>query len=281
MRIVILHYSAPPVVGGVEAVIQAHVREFLHAGYPVTVVAGRGEQSALPDGAELILIPELDTLHPLISQMNAVLELGLVPNNFSNVAEQIAEGMASLFQESDAVIVHNIFTKHFNLPLTSALVRLSESARCWIAWCHDISWTSPNSRSKLYKGEPWDLLRRKPARVIPVAVSRKRQAELADLYQISKEQVPVIYNGVDPRSLLGLSPTGVDLVTRLDLFTSDLILVMPVRITQAKNIELALHVVANLKRLGIDPRLIIVGPPDPHDDRSQAYYQELRQLRSD
>jgi hypothetical protein len=40
--IAILHYSAPPVVGGVEAVIAAHVKTFQEAGYPVTVIAGRG-----------------------------------------------------------------------------------------------------------------------------------------------------------------------------------------------------------------------------------------------
>ena len=55
--IAILHYSAPPVVGGVEAVIQAHAQTFVQAGYPVTVVAGRGEAAALPEGVDLILRP--------------------------------------------------------------------------------------------------------------------------------------------------------------------------------------------------------------------------------
>jgi mannosylglucosylglycerate synthase len=283
MRIVIMHYSAPPVIGGVEAVIEAHAREFLRAGYPVTVVAGRGDQAALPEGADLIIIPEMDTLHPLILQINAVLELGLVPKNFFNVTDQIAEGMSAIFRESDAVFVHNLFTKHFNLPLTSALVRLVEmgTARCWIAWCHDISWTSPNSRSKVFEGEPWDMLRKKPARLFPVVVSRQRQAELANLYQIDEEEVRVVYNGVNPESLLGLSPAGLDLAARLDLFASDLVLLMPVRITKAKNIELAIQVTAELRQFGINPRLVVTGPPDPHDEQSMAYFQELKQLRSD
>ena len=60
IRTAFLHYSAPPVVGGVEAVIEAHTQVFLDAGYPVTIITGQGEQADLPDGAELIVIPEMD-----------------------------------------------------------------------------------------------------------------------------------------------------------------------------------------------------------------------------
>ena len=53
----IIHYSAPPVIGGVEAVIQAHVEVMARLDYPVTVVAGRGEADALPESADLELLP--------------------------------------------------------------------------------------------------------------------------------------------------------------------------------------------------------------------------------
>ena len=52
----ILHYSAPPIVGGVESVIQAHAQVFLQAGYPVTVIAGRGEQASLPAGTGFVTL---------------------------------------------------------------------------------------------------------------------------------------------------------------------------------------------------------------------------------
>ena len=41
----ILHYSAPPVIGGVEAVILAHVKQFTRAGYHTIVAAGRGDEA--------------------------------------------------------------------------------------------------------------------------------------------------------------------------------------------------------------------------------------------
>jgi glycosyltransferase involved in cell wall biosynthesis len=54
---------------------------------------------------------------------------------------------------------------------------------------------------------------------------------------------------------------------------------MPVRITQAKNIEFALRVIAELKGGGMRPKLLVTGPPDPHDPADLQYYQSLLDLR--
>jgi hypothetical protein len=81
-RIAILHYSAPPVVGGVEAVIQAHVRGLIRAGCQVTVVAGKGTRQALPKGSGFELIPEMDSQHAEILQCSRELEQGRVPASF-------------------------------------------------------------------------------------------------------------------------------------------------------------------------------------------------------
>jgi hypothetical protein len=42
MKTAFLHYFVSPVVGGVEAVIQAHTSLLLGAGYPVRLIAGAG-----------------------------------------------------------------------------------------------------------------------------------------------------------------------------------------------------------------------------------------------
>jgi glycosyltransferase involved in cell wall biosynthesis len=93
------------------------------------------------------------------------------------------------------------------------------------------------------------------------------------------EEVHVVYNGVNPYRLLGLSEEGQALVDRLGLLESDLILLMPVRVTRAKNIEYALHLVAALKARGCRVKLVLTGPPDPHDPDSMAYFRSLQELR--
>jgi glycosyltransferase involved in cell wall biosynthesis len=185
--------------------------------------------------------------------------------------------------DHEALIVHNVFTKHFNLPLTVALHRLLDdgSIRHCISWCHDISWLSPNSRRKLHTGYPWQLLRDFRPDTTYVAVSRRQQNALAELFGCPLEKIKVVYNGVAPDKLLGLSAEGRELADRLGLLESDLVLLMPVRITRAKNIEYALRFMAEIKRRTSCPRMILTGPPDPHDPQSLAYLETLRQLRQE
>jgi len=282
-RAAIMHYSAPPVVGGVEGVMEAHVRTFVEAEYPVTVIAGRGDGDALPAEAEFIRIPEIDTQHPDIAQVSSQLQAGRVPPAFTELADHLVEMLTPELSRFDNLIVHNVLTKRFNLPLTAALFRLLDDGTIThlIAWCHDIGWTSDHSRPNLHEGYPWDLLRTYRENVTYVVVSEQRQRALADLFNCPADEIHVIYNGVDPAFLLGLTEEGHRLVDRLGLLSSDLILLMPVRVTQAKNIELALRVVAALKAQHRGVKLVLTGPPDPHDEESMAYFRDLQALRSE
>jgi glycosyltransferase involved in cell wall biosynthesis len=281
MKTAILHYSVPPVVGGVEAVIHAHTALLLNAGYPVRLIAGTGDKAALPDGAELIQIPEMDSRNPCVVQVSQQLEAGQLPAEFESLSASLEKHLEVALQLMDNVMVHNVFTKHFNLPLTAALVHLLDQGkiRNCIAWCHDFTWTSEHSRSSVHPGYPWDLLRTYREDVTYVTVSQSRQKELAGLFHCPSESIHVIYDGVDPVDLYSLSDEGQALIERLDLAEADLILLMPVRITQAKNIEYALQVIACLKDRGIRPKLVITGPPDPHDPEDMQYYQSLLDLR--
>ena len=277
-KVAMLHYSAPPVVGGVEAVMLAHARAFSQAGHAVTFIAGRGD--AAP-GAEVDLIPELDSRHPAIESISRELAHGRVPPDFDRMVEHIANILRPRLKSFDSLIVHNVLTKHFNLPLTTALHRLLDAGGLphTLAWCHDFTWASPSSQKKVHAGYPWELLRTYRSDMTYVTVSRERQQTLAQLLACPPDRVHVAYNGVDPEQLLGVSGQGRALMERLDLAGGDLILIMPVRVTRAKNIEYALRVVGALKALNCAPRLVVTGPPDPHDAASLAYYESLRTLR--
>ena len=65
------------------------------------------------------------------------------------------------------------------------------------------------------------------------------------------------------------------------MMKSDLNLLMPVRVTRAKNIEFAFEFLAALKTMGVAPMLVLTGPPDPHEEESMNYYQSLRDLRQE
>ena len=276
-----LHYSAPPIIGGVEAVIQAHTQVFIEAGYSVTVIAGKGDVDSLYPGAQFTLLPDMDSQASQVICLSELLEQGHIPTEFESFTDSLIAQLQPLLASIDNVIVHNLFTKHFNLPLTAALYRILDMGgiqNC-IAWCHDISWTSPRSRVKVHEGYPWDLLRTYRPEVTYVAVSKKQQKMLAGLFDCPEKKIHVVCNGVDPQTLLGLSNEGYALAGRLGLLDSDINLLMPVRVTEAKNIEYAMQVVAALKTRGIHPRLVLTGPPDPHEAHSMGYFQTLQDLR--
>ena len=283
LSIAILHYSAPPLVGGVESVILAHSKLLVKNDFPVLILAGEGNAESLPKKASFIKLPLLNSQHPQILQASEDLEQGMVPQNFGDLVNKIMADLSPLLQQVDLLIVHNVFSKHFNLPLTAALFRLLDTRvinNC-IAWGHDFSWTSVHSSSKVRPGYPWDLLRTYRSDVTYITVSKARQLELAALFKCLPQKIRVIYNGVDEGEILRLSKKGLTLINRLGLLENELNIILPVRITQAKNMELAFKVVFLLKQKGVGCKLVITGPPDPHDQGNLEYLQALHTLRTD
>lgn len=281
--IAILHYTAPPTIGGVEGVIQAHAQALSEAGFAITVIAGKGDAKALAPGARFIQVPLMNSQAPEVLEMSQALEQGTVPEKFEALAQNLVTQLRSHLISAHHIILHNLFTKHFNLPLTAALYHLLDHGdlKHCISWCHDITWTSAHSRHKVHEGYPWDLLRTYRKEVTYVAVSQKQQKSLAKLYRCPRKNIHVVYNGVAPQPILGLSAEGYALTQRLGMLDSDINLLMPVRVTEAKNIEYAMQVVAALKMQGRCPRLVLTGPPDPHDPESMRYFQTLLDIRKE
>lgn len=263
--------------------MEAHAFQLQRSAIPSAVVAGEGDASALPEEVAWIEIPELNSQNPQILTLSNELEQGKVPGEFNRMVVTIQDKLEKVLAPYHNLIVHNVFTKHFNLPLTAALVNLLEDKRIknCIAWCHDFTWTSLHSRNKVHPGYPWDLLRNFRPELNYVVVSEMRQRELAGLFGVAPEKIRVIYNGVDPNILLGISSQGQKIIESFGMLQSDLNLLMPVRVTQAKNIEFALEVVAAIKRAGVAVRLVLTGPPDPHDAQSMAYFRHLQDIRHD
>ncbi|MBI5290668.1 MAG: glycosyltransferase family 4 protein [Chloroflexi bacterium] len=279
--VAILHHTAPPVVGGVEAVIAEHARLFMDAGYSITIVAGRGGTLSSPESFEVKIIPEIDSEYPENLAVAAALADGEVPKEFFALSDRIERVLRELLARADVVVAHNIMTTHFNLPLTAAMHRLADQGivRRLIVWCHDVSAHVNPGRGPLRSGVPWDWLRAYRPAATYVAVSSRRQRLLAEVLGCSPERIRVIPNGVDPVLLLGLSDVGRHLVEACGLLEADIVMLMPIRITRAKNIEYGLHVTAALKAAGVCPRLVITGPPDPHAPDIEVYFGELHALR--
>ena len=94
-KISIVHYAAPPIVGGVESTIYHHSRLLVQAGYSVDVIAGRGEQFEPDVGYREI--PEIDSRHPEVLSVGEELSQGIVSKNFYDLRDYLIRNLKSKF----------------------------------------------------------------------------------------------------------------------------------------------------------------------------------------
>jgi len=132
----------------------------------------------------------------------------------------------------------------------------------------------------MHPGYPWDLLRVPWPGVRHVTVSAAQQARLAALYGIPPERIAVVPPGVDPAQFFRWTSVTRRIVDELQLMKADALLLLPARLTRRKNVEMALRVLAAFRtQTRQDARLIVTGPPGPHNPANAAYLQSLLDLR--
>jgi glycosyltransferase involved in cell wall biosynthesis len=279
-KVALLHYSAPPIVGGVESVLGHHARLMADAGHQVQIVAARGEQT--DPGIPFIRLLLADSRHPEILEVKAELDAGRLPPQFNRLADSLTASLNEAVQDIDVLIAHNVCSLNKNLALTAAVRNLANFSHLRIIlWHHDLAWTTPRYRAELHEGYPWDLLRQAWPGVKQVTISEMRRQELAELFQIHPDTIDVIPNGVTVSAFHKLEKQTVEYVKQFGLLGAAPLLLLPVRITPRKNIELAVQVCAHLIQHFPDAKLVVTGPLGPHNPANLKYFDRLVALRKE
>jgi len=281
LNIALLHYSAPPIVGGVESVLAQHARLITKAGHKVTILAGRG--GTFDESIPVRILPRLDSRQAEVMEVKRDLDVGKTTPAFDKLRDQIKKDLLPELQGIDVLIAHNVASLHKNLALTAALNETYKTPGFprLILWHHDLAWTTPRYRQEMHNGYPWDLLRSDWEGVTQVVVSEMRRRELGKLLGIAKETIHVIPNGVDINAFFKLEPKTIELADQLKLLEADPLFLLPVRLTPRKNIEQALHILAELRNEFPKAVLLVTGPVGPHNPANAAYKQKLLKLRDD
>ena len=268
-RLALLHYTAAPVTGGVESVLSAHAQLLREAGHDVRVIAGRGNAE---------MVPEIDSRHPAVEQLAGRLAAGdAATEAFEGLRARLVERLRPLLADRDLVLAHNVLTMPFNLPLAAALVDMGKPL---VAWTHDLAWLNPRYVAYQRQEWPWSILSQPQSGVRYVAISRVRQRELVRLMRLPQHEVPVVPNGVSPAGFWGLSHQVVELARLAGFEGADPLILVPVRITRRKRLELAIEAIAGLRADYPQLKLVVSGPLGPHSVDNVAYVAELREQRS-
>jgi glycosyltransferase involved in cell wall biosynthesis len=101
------------------------------------------------------------------------------------------------------------------------------------------------------------------------------------LIGLPPEGIAFVPSGVDVAAFLKLELQTRQFVDRLKLLDAKPLLLLPVRITSRKNIELALRVLAALRETCPRAVLVVTGPPGPHNPANADYFAYLKNLRAE
>jgi len=270
----------PPVVGGVESVIAHHARLMSADGHSVRLIAARGQP--VSEIIPMVFLPLVDSRHPRVIEMKAQLDRGEGTTLFETLRDELAGQLQDALVGVNILIAHNVCSLNKNLALTAALhqLHLSKKIPGLIIWHHDLAWTTPRYLPELHNGYPWDLLRTDWGHTTHVVVSEVRRIELAELMQLAPDSIHVIPNGVDPARFYKLEMQTKTLLDQIHLLDAAPVLLLPVRITPRKNIELALRVLLELRKQYQQAALVVTGPLGPHNAANREYFDALLTLRA-
>ena len=273
-RILLVHYTTPTVLGGVEQVMGTHATALRAAGAAVTILAGRGGTSGA--GVRIARVREADSRTPTVERDLAALAKGERNARHDALVERLARKIGPEFARADRVVVHNVMTMPLNLALTEAIARLAHAEPGkTIAWTHDIAAFDARYDAYRHPGEPWDLITRSLPGVRYVVVSEERAAQLSELTGLARAKISIVTNGIDVEKVLGLSIAGARLAERLGILEAEPLLLQPVRLTKRKRVEAAIDATAVLRARGHGAMLVVTGVIGPHDARNRIYLKEL------
>lgn len=271
---VLIHYTTPSILGGVEQVMGAHATGLLAAGADVTVLAGRGRVA--PPGVRVVRVRDIDSRATAVERDHAALSQGRLTSGHDALVARLHERIRPVVARADRVVVHNVFTMPFNLALTEVLADLAAAAPGrFVAWTHDIAHFDERYDAFQRPGRPWDLIARALPGVEYATVSEERAREWSVLTGLPQSRIKVVPNGIDVDTVLGFSRAGAALVARLGLLEYDPLLLLPARLTRRKRIEAAIDATLALRSRGQNAGLVVTGLVGPHDRTNVAYLKEL------
>ncbi len=283
-KIAIIHYSGPPMISGVDVMMKDQARLFRLFNYKVEIVAGVAKQ--FRKDIPVHIIKRITPNHPVVLSIRKELEKGIVSPSFYRLEKTLYLSLKKYIITHDihVVLLHNLFTRYYNLALTSAITRIMKELPQvkFAAWVHDmVFYDDPyvHLDKKLADVYPWSLLIHPIPGLTYVCVSEFLKHNLLSAF--GREQpklVTVIPNVHDIPKFLGLSPIMRKFYEEIGGLGSDLIACIPVRAVPRKNLELAIRIARAMVDRGVNFKLVMTANVDYKRVENQHYYEELKRM---
>lgn len=277
-KIGIVHYTYPPVIGGVEKIIFDHAQLFAENDYPTTIISGDGKNEN--PKINFIHIPEIKSL----GIINPVLrEKVLMEPHFTEEFYQMSDLIYSKMQASldhiDVLFIHNIMTLTFNPCVNFALVKYIKNHpnKKFIIWIHDIILDPMRKKKSFLNIELEELIYKPLANVTYIGISNFLKKTLVQEIGYPEHRINIIPNGININSLLNLHPLTKKIFSRFKLDHFDYLIFLPTKIMRHKNIDLCLKIFNEIKKLYPSSLLVVTAKNFPHN-KDHSYVSEIQNL---
>ena len=277
-KIGIIHYTYPPVIGGVEKIVFDHAQLFAKYGYETIVFTGEGRNDNKQ--IKLVVIPEFRSLgitNPSLREQ--ILTQSDFPPEFYQQKNAIYKKIETLFKSIDIFFIHNILTFTFNPCLNAALIDYINyhKEKKFVVWIHDVILDPMRKKRTFASNQLHDLFYKPIAGAFYVGISQFLKNTLIDEIGFPKNLVAVIPNGVDINNLLNLHPLTQKILGKYNILDFDPLIFLPTKIMPHKNIDLCLKILLEIKKNKKNPLLIITAMNFPHN-RNISYLKEIQEL---
>lgn len=172
---------------------------------------------------------------------------GTVHDTFFTEADAVADSLASLLADADVCILHDILYQGWyllhNVALRKALDRLPRLR--FVSFAHSAPMARPERVEWPFSARFTPL-----PRTVYIALTRAAAAPLARQYGVPQTTCHVVHNSLD--ALAFLHPAVKALAQRADLFSPEVLLVYPARLTPAKKFDKAAAFAGALRRAGAE-----------------------------
>ena len=279
-RLVALHYTAPPRVGGIEvAAYELAVAASRVSGWQGVLISGT-HPSEIKDGNDEVIktyIPEISTSHPLNREIFEQFRRGIRHPGIESLAQHIQNELDAIIQPGDLLVSFNCLSLPFNIALTSALWAVTQHRNDFLhlTWSSDLAALEDEYDWTRHKEWPWSLMWSACPRVMYAAITSPVALTYSQILGVDPETVRVIHGGINPSACLRLTNRISSICQRHSLMNAYPLLYMPTKISTRKNIPKALTILKSLLREFKDGHLVITGSLSPHDESTQEEADHL------
>lgn len=208
------------------------------------------DDASVPEGVEIRKIVPQIILEPY---------KGLeYPENYLEDVEKVKKALKEHAQDIEIMIVHDMVFIDTYLPYNIALREAGLPCK-YLHWIH----SAPSPRPNL-EDNPHANRYTLPPNSKLVYLNNDKALALAEMYGTWLRNVKVVHNSRDPRTFWDLDPFVSTLIDKYDILSADIISVYPVsstRMVDGKQIDVAIRIHEELRKLGYKTKLII---PNAH-----------------